>query len=187
MACNQRYKVSVIGDGDVSPTSLAYQYALEVGKLLVDNRYIVVTGGMGGVMEAASKGGQQSALHEPGDVVGFLPWRDESGANKWLDLKIPTGLGHLRNGLVAQSDAVIAVGGCAGTLSEMCFAWIFKRLVIAVQCDGWSGELAGKRLDRRQRFDDLPNDQIFAASSASEVIDLLNMHIKTYAERNTSG
>ena len=187
MGKDRRYRVSVIGDGDVTSVSLAYQYAYEVGRLLVDNRYIVITGGMGGVMEAASKGGRESALHEYGDVIGFLPWRDDTGANKWLDVGVPTGLGHLRNGLVAQSDAVIAIGGAAGTLSEMCFAWIFKRLVIAMNCEGWSGELAGKKLDHRQRFNDLDDDKIYAAASASDAIELLNQHIEEYTKRNMSG
>jgi uncharacterized protein (TIGR00725 family) len=93
--------------------------AEEVGAALAERGAIVVTGGLGGVMEAASRG----AKSRLGRTVGLLPGEDRAAANGWVDVAIATGLGELRNGLIVRSvDALIAVGGGPGTLSEIGFA-----------------------------------------------------------------
>jgi uncharacterized protein (TIGR00725 family) len=93
--------------------------AEEIGRLLARADAIVVCGGLGGVMEAASRG----ASEEGGTVIGILPGLDRSAGNEHLTLSIPTGMGELRNGLIVRaSDAVIAVAGEFGTLSEIAFA-----------------------------------------------------------------
>ena len=80
---------------------------------------IVVNGGRGGVMAAASRGAQQAG----GTVVGLLPGSDREAANEWVTIALPTGLGELRNGLVVRAaDVVVAVGGAYGTLSEIALA-----------------------------------------------------------------
>ena len=80
---------------------------------------IVVNGGRGGVMAAASRGAQQAG----GTVVGLLPGSDRAAANEWVTIALPTGLGELRNGLVVRAaDVVVAVGGAYGTLSEIALA-----------------------------------------------------------------
>ena len=66
---------------------------------------------------------------------------------------IRDGLDHARNTLVANADAVIAVGGGAGTLSEIAFAWMFKRLIVAVRGLGWADRVADQRIDARVRCD----------------------------------
>ena len=119
--------VGVIGAGDASPAQLAI--AEEVGAQLVDLGATVVTGGLGGVMEAASRG----AKSRRGLTIGLLPGLDRSEANGWVDVAIATGLGELRNALIVRtSDALVAIGGGVGTLSEIAFALKHERPVIGI-------------------------------------------------------
>jgi uncharacterized protein (TIGR00725 family) len=90
-----------------------------VGRELAERGAVVVSGGLGGVMAAASKGATEAG----GTAVGILPGSDREAANPWVGVAIPTGLGELRNGLVVRAaDAVIAIGGAYGTLSEIALA-----------------------------------------------------------------
>jgi uncharacterized protein (TIGR00725 family) len=119
--------VAVVGAGDATAAELAL--AEEVGARLVELGATVVTGGLGGVMEAACRG----AKSRRGQTVGLLPGHDRSEANGWVDVAIATGLGELRNGLIVRtSDALVAIGGGAGTLSEIGFALKLGRPVIGL-------------------------------------------------------
>ena len=101
------------------PSAEALAAAEEVGAELARRGVCLISGGLGGVMEAACRG----AAREGGQTVGLLPGRDRADGNAYLSVTLPTGLGELRNALVvAASDAVIAVGGCWGTLSEIALA-----------------------------------------------------------------
>jgi uncharacterized protein (TIGR00725 family) len=122
----ERY-VAVVGPGDATPAELAV--AEELGAALASAGAIVVCGGLGGVMEAACRG----AKSRRGLPVGLLPGLDRSAANGWVDVALPTGMGELRNGLVVRAaDAVVAVGGGAGTLSEIAFALKAGRPVMGI-------------------------------------------------------
>lgn len=106
--------IAVVGPHEADAATLAA--AEEVGALLADAGACVVTGGLGGVMEAASRG----AKSRRGTTIGVLPGTDADAANGWVDLRLATGLGELRDGvLVALSQAVVAVGGGHGTLLEL--------------------------------------------------------------------
>jgi uncharacterized protein (TIGR00725 family) len=106
--------VAVVGASKASESELAD--AETVGTLLAQAGAILVCGGRGGVMAAASKGAAQSG----GTVIGVLPGLDRSDANAWVTIAIPTGLGELRNGLIVRTaDVMIAIGGAYGTLSEV--------------------------------------------------------------------
>jgi uncharacterized protein (TIGR00725 family) len=119
--------VSVIGAGEAGPDLLADAEA--VGRELARAGAIVVCGGRGGVMEAACRG----AAAEGGVSVGLLPDADRGHANPFLTVALPTGMGELRNGLVARAgDAVIAIGGEFGTLSEIGFALKVGRPVVGL-------------------------------------------------------
>jgi len=112
----QRY-VAVIGPSEA--TADEAESAEVVGRLLAERGAVVVCGGLGGVMEAASRG----AASAGGTVVGILAGADRSAANAHVTVAIATGMGEMRNALVVRAaDAVIAVGGAYGTLSEIAFA-----------------------------------------------------------------
>lgn len=109
--------IAVVGAGEA--TDEQAWLAEEVGAGLAEAGAVVVTGGLGGVMEAASRG----AKSRLGRTLGLLPGDDRAAANGWVDIAVATGLGELRNGLIVRSaDAVIAIGGGPGTLSEVGFA-----------------------------------------------------------------
>jgi uncharacterized protein (TIGR00725 family) len=106
--------VAVVGASQATGADLAD--AEIAGRLLAAQGAVVVCGGRGGVMAAASKG----AASVGGTVIGMLPGSDRSDANEWVSIAIPTGLGELRNGLIVRTvDAMVAVGGAYGTLSEV--------------------------------------------------------------------
>ena len=103
--------------------------AEEVGAGLAAAGAVVVTGGLEGVMEAACRG----ARSRRGLTIGLLPGLERGDANGWVSIAVPTGLGELRNALVVRSaDAVVAVGGGHGTLTEIAFALGLGRPVVGV-------------------------------------------------------
>src|SRR6266481_5290295 len=125
----RRY-VAVCGASEATPSQL--EAAREVGKLLARAGAVVINGGFGGVMGAASEG----AAIEGGTVVGILPDADRGGANPHLTLALATGLGQARNAvIVTAADSVIAIGPGWGTLSEIALARRLGRSVIAL--DTW--------------------------------------------------
>jgi uncharacterized protein (TIGR00725 family) len=120
--------VSVIGAGSCSPD--IYKTAEKVGSLIAQRGAILVTGGLYGVMEAASKG----ACDAGGITVGILPGSEKNDANKYIMIPITTGLSHARNVIVVRSsDAVIAVSGEYGTLSEIAIALKLGKPVVGIQ------------------------------------------------------
>ena len=125
--------ISVIGSAIC--TAEESRMAHQVGHLLAEQGIVVVCGGGGGVMEATCRG-----AHEAGGItLGLLPGSEPDAGNAYLSIAIPTGLGHARNVLVAQAgDAVIAIGGGFGTLSEIAIALKSGRRVIGLRT--WLGE-----------------------------------------------
>jgi len=122
---HRRVQVSVIGSGAEHEAR-----AEAVGRLLAERGCKVVTGGLGEVMAAAARGAKEAG----GTTIGILPGRDRAAANEWVDHAVATGLGHMRNfAVVASGDAVIAVGGHWGTLSEIAFAKIPGRPVVILE------------------------------------------------------
>ncbi|HVS28440.1 MAG TPA: TIGR00725 family protein [Solirubrobacteraceae bacterium] len=109
--------VGVIGASDADDALAAL--AEGVGRALGRAGAALVCGGLGGVMEAACRG----AREEGGLTIGLLPGSDRGGANPWVQVALPTGMGELRNGLIVRAaDVLVAVGGGYGTLSEIAFA-----------------------------------------------------------------
>jgi uncharacterized protein (TIGR00725 family) len=122
-----RVHVAVSGGGDAD--AQACRLAEEVGQELARRGAVVVTGGLGGAMEAACRG----AKHGGGTTVGILPSDDRADANAWVDVAVPTGLGEGRNALVVRAaDAVVAVAGEFGTLSEIALALRLGRPVVGL-------------------------------------------------------
>ncbi len=180
---DDRPLIAIIGVGDVERDDPKYERAFELGKALIDNGYRIITGGCGGIMEAASRGGRASDEHRSGDIIGILPSMSREGANRFVDIVIPSGLGLMRDSVIANSDAVIAVGGGAGTLSEMAFAWQFGRLLIAYRVEGWSGKLADRPIDGRERAPNVQNDRVYGVETADEVLVILSTHLEDYRQK----
>ena len=112
--------------------------AREVGRRLAEAGAVVVCGGLTGVMEAAAAGAGEAG----GDVIGVLPGDDPAAANQWVSHVVATGTGAARNlAVVASADAVIAIGGAWGTLSEIALARNLGRSVIGL--GSWSVEAPG--------------------------------------------
>ena len=109
--------VAVVGPSEATAEEM--EEAEDVGRLLAESGAVVVCGGLGGVMEAAARG----AATAGGAVVGLLPGLDRAEANPHVTVAITTGMGEMRNASVVRAaDAVIAVGGAYGTLSEIALA-----------------------------------------------------------------
>lgn len=123
--------IAVIGasEADEQTTRAAH----EVGRLLAEAGCVVLSGGLGGVMEAASRG-----AHEAGGlVVGVLPGASPDSANAYVGVAIASGMGDARNAILANTaEAFIAVGGAYGTLSELAFA--LKRGKRVVSLGSWN-------------------------------------------------
>jgi uncharacterized protein (TIGR00725 family) len=180
----RRPLIAVCGDTRLDITNEKYQLAEVLGKKLIDSGYRIVTGGLGGVMEAVSSGARKSDSYKEGDIVGILPGTDPSESNEYIDISIATDLDYARNLIVSNSDAVVAIGGGAGTLSEIALAWAMKRLIIAYEVDGWSGKLANTRIDHRNRYEDIEDDMVYGVKTSDEVLDLLSRLLPKYNKRH---
>lgn len=128
--------VAVVGPSACTPAEA--DTAERLGRALAERGDVVLCGGGDGVMAAASRGAAQAG----GVVVGILPGDDRHAANPWVTIAVATGLGELRNGLIVRAaDAVVAVGGSWGTLSEVALA--VRTGVPVVSLGGWTPAAAG--------------------------------------------
>jgi uncharacterized protein (TIGR00725 family) len=131
--------VAVVGPGVATPEEEAW--AEEIGRLLARAGAVIVCGGSTGVMEAVSRG----ASAEGGTVIGILPGLDRGEANPHVTIALPTGMGEMRNALIARAaDAMIAVGGEFGTLSEIAFALKIGKPVVGLHT--WDLVRRGERV-----------------------------------------
>lgn len=122
-----------------------------------------------------------------------MPGCSPDTANAFIDIPIATGLDHARNFIVANSDAVIAVGGGSGTLSELSYAWIMRRLILAYRVPhpagtsdtfaDWSGIVADKKLDDKNRCPEISDDRIFGVDTPEEAVVLLGEKLVWYMGR----
>ena len=144
--------IAVIGGGDSSPSESLL--AEEVGRQLARNGVTLVCGGLGGVMEASCRG----ASEEGGTTVGILPGDSRLAANPYVQIPIVTGVGHARNVIVVKSSqAVIAVGGSYGTLSEISHA--LQNGIPVIGLNTWSLARNGQ-----------PDNSIIPAQDAADAV-----------------
>ncbi len=191
----RRPVISVIGDAALTPGCAKEYFAYSLGSALVSSGYRIMSGGLGGVMEAVSRGAHASPEYHEGDVIAILPGNDPAQANKYTDIVIATGLDHARNFIVANTDAVVAVGGGSGTLSELSYAWVMRRLIMAyrvpdtVHTDGvfadWGSIVADKKIDDKPRYPDIPDDKIFGVDTPDDVLRILSERLSKYTSRPT--
>lgn len=179
--------IAVIGDAKIEENSLKYKLAYETGKALVEAGFRIQSGGLRGVMEAAFKGAHDAKNYTEGCTIAIIPSFNPNDANKYADIAIGTGLDVFRNVIVGNASAVVAIGGGAGTLSEMANAWALKRMIISFNnVDGWSSKVANTRMDDRERYANIPDDRIYGVSNSEQVITLLQERLDSYNSYHTS-
>ncbi len=168
----KKFQILVIGNNDNGCTPELEEIAYETGIEIAKSNSILITGGLGGVMKAASKGAKESG----GLTVGIIPQNDMSEANEFCDVVIPSGIGLMRDFLNALSaDGVIAIGGGAGTLSEICAAYMYsKPIVVLKNSGGTSTKFADQYLDHRK------NVKIVGVETPKEAVELIFKEIKSH-------
>ncbi len=147
-ALAKKKQILVIGNNESGCTPELEKLAYDVGAEVAKSGAVLITGGLGGVMKAASHG-----AHDFGGLcVGIIPQDNPSYANEYCDIVIPSGLGLSRDFLNALSaDGVIIVGGGSGTLSETCAAYMHKKPIAALKSSGGiATKFADQYLDHRQ-------------------------------------
>ncbi|MBA3688639.1 MAG: TIGR00725 family protein [Chloroflexi bacterium] len=164
--------VAVIGDGDPRGPEAhrILEWAEEVGQLLARGGATVITGGLGGVMRAASRGAQGAG----GETIGILPGADVAEANEFVSIPIATGLGVVRNlVVVTAADSVVAVGGRHGTLSEIGMALRMGRQVVTLS--SWRVEsdhrIGGPRVHRARDPREAPAMALRLATAGADPPD----------------
>ncbi len=164
--------IGIIGRGTHHAIDVVDESTLEaardVGRLVAKRGGVIVSGGLGGVMEAASQGAKEAG----GLTVGFLPTMEKESANEYVDIVLPTGLGSARNMITARGcDAIVMIGGGVGTLNELTIAYAEGRPVIVLRgTGGWSDKIEqvledGKYLDHRHTV------AVDLADSAEEAVE----------------
>lgn len=135
-------KIGVIGASRRSKKIAKIAY--EVGKEIAKRKAILICGGLGGVMEEAARGAKENK----GLTVGILPGFSSSDANPYIDIPLVTGMDHGRNIIVVRScDAIIAIDGREGTLSEIAFA--LKLMIPLIGIETWEIEGVIKAKDAK--------------------------------------
>lgn len=138
----------MVGNNEDSSTPELEKVAYETGVEVAKSDCVLMSGGLGGVMQAACHG-----AHDAGGLtVGIIPQNEPSYANEYCDIVIPSGLGMTRDFLTALSaDGVIIIGGGSGTLSEVCAAYMHKKPIAAITETGGTAEkYTDQYLDNRK-------------------------------------
>ena len=166
----KKFQILVIGNNDNGCTPELEKLAYETGAEVAKSNSILITGGLGGVMKAASKGAKENN----GLTVGIIPQNDMSEANEFCDVVIPSGIGLMRDFLNALSaDGVIAIGGGSGTLSEICASYMYsKPIVVLKNSGGTATKFADQYLDHRK------NVKIIGADTPKHAMEILLEQIK---------
>ncbi len=133
----KKRQILVVGNNTNGCTTKHEKIAYEVGVEIAKSDSVLITGGLGGVMTAASHGAHDAN----GLTIGIIPQDDATMANEFCDIVIPTGMGLTRDFLNAlTADGIIIVGGGSGTLSEVCAAYMYKKPMVAIRNIGGSIE-----------------------------------------------
>ena len=177
--------ISVIGDAHMELGRAKWIIAEELGEKLTFAGYRVMTGGLGDLPKAIAKGARKSPNYTDGTLIAILPGFDPSITQDYADITIATGMDQARNLIIANSDAVIAIGGGAGTLTEIAYAWSLKRLIIAFDLPGWSSSLSDQRIDQRQRYPNIPEDSVYKVTTNAEAIEKLRHYLPKYNKRHS--
>ena len=156
-------QIAVIGSSEADETAL--EVAEQAGAIIAKLGAALVTGGRDGVMSAASRGCAAAG----GTVIAVTPHKFMDEVNDFAHYHIPTGMGWARNCITGISgDIVLVISGAAGTLSEIAYAWMYDRPIVAMSCcEGWSKRIAGLAVDHRR------NDVVIDCKSIAELEPIL--------------
>jgi len=171
MSTHRILQVAVIGSSEADETAL--KIAEQAGAVIAKLGAALVTGGRGGVMAAASKGCAAAS----GTVIAVTPHKQMDDVNDYAHYHIPTGMGWARNAITGiAGDVVVVIGGSAGTLSEIAYAWMYDRPIIAMSCcEGWSKRIAGQKVDDRR------DDVIVACKTIAELESALRDRLEHFS------
>ena len=164
--------IAVIGKSDKDPESPPSPEALRAAELVGANiagaGAILITGGLSGVMEAASRGAKRAN----GLVIGMLPGFRKDDANAYVDVAITTGMGWMRNTLtIRAADAVIMISGGIGTLNELTVAYEDKPTVVLEGTGGWADRIR-EIAYRGKHLDESGSATLHFAATPAEAVDL---------------
>jgi uncharacterized protein (TIGR00725 family) len=159
-------KVQITVVGDSIEKEINNKIAYEVGKIIAERGWVLINGGRDGVMSASAQGAHEAG----GIVVSITPDDDLFSANPYSTITIPSGIGFARNMTnVLAGDVIIGIGGGAGTLSELAYAWCYRKpIVVADWSEGWSSKLADTLLDERHEM------KLIGAKNIGELRDILD-------------
>ena len=167
----KKIQILIVGHNENGYTPEVGKIAYETGAEVAKSGAVLITGGLKGVMEAASQGAKDAG----GITVGIIPQNEASFANPYCDIVIPSGVGLARDFLNALAgDGVIVIGGGSGTLSETCAAYMYKKPIVAIKN---TGGIADKFAD--QYIDHRKNVLIIGVSTPKEAVQTLLEKIKS--------
>ena len=158
-------QILIIGHDDHGFTPEHEKIAYEAGSEVAKSGSVLITGGLQGVMKAASRGAKDAG----GITVGIIPQDDASNANEFCDIVIPSGMGFTRDFLNALSaDGIIIIGGGSGTLAEVCAGYMHKKPMVAIKnTGGIADQYVDKFIDSRERV------KILGAKTPKEAVNLI--------------
>ncbi|NPV02073.1 MAG: TIGR00725 family protein [Brevinematales bacterium] len=162
-------KVQVTVVGDSIEKDINNKIAYEVGKFIAERGWVLINGGRDGVMAASAQG----AFDANGIIVSITPDDDLFSANPYSTITIPSGIGFARNMTnVLAGDIIVGIGGGAGTLSELAYAWCYRKPIVAAEwSEGWSARLADTLLDERHEM------KLIGAKDLDSLKDILDQTV----------
>lgn len=161
----RKRQILVIGHNDDGCTLKHEEVAYDVGYYIAKAGAVLVSGGLGGIMRASCRGSHDAG----GTNVCILPQKEHAHANEFCDVVIPTGMGLTRDFVNAlTADGVVIVGGGAGTLSEVCAAYMHMRPMVAIKnTGGTADQVAGRYVDHRKSI------KVYEAATAEEAVRMI--------------
>lgn len=175
---NRKPLIAIIGDSRAAYGSKNYEIAYWLGYALVSKRYRIIVGGQGGITEAAARGACIATGYTDSDVVSVLPGQYPCDPGHFHEARMSFSNDMSGDVIVSHCDAVIAIGGGSGTLTQLAHAWALNKLIIAYRVKGWSGKVADRPMDIRRRNRNVPGDQVYGVMSENEVLDKLELLCK---------
>ncbi|MHA2251981.1 MAG: TIGR00725 family protein [Candidatus Kariarchaeaceae archaeon] len=162
-------RIGIIGSNEELADDKQKEFAYKIGKVLIDEGFDIINGGMGGIMAETARGARKSTKFTNKSVIGILPSIHENNGNPYSGVIIKTDMGSARNRLIVLNcHVILAIGGGSGTLNEISTAWELNKPIMAyVPGGGWATKLAGQRLDQRR------DDIIVAVESSEEILEML--------------